>query len=95
MVHMNEANRAVFEREKDVYRRIWPHDGLVGGVRVGEQEIVMEYLPESLEHYLENNADLPMATKIACIGSILGVMVHLRERHVPVDDMALRTFLLT
>jgi hypothetical protein len=43
-------------------------DGLVGDIRVSNEEIVMEYFPRDLENYVFNNAEhplSPLATKVS------------------------------
>jgi hypothetical protein len=68
MAHMKEANRPAFERERDVDLRLLSCDGLVGGIRVSNEEIVMEYFPRDLENYVFNNAEhrlSPLATKVS------------------------------
>jgi hypothetical protein len=55
-------------RERDVDLRLLSFDGLVGDIRVSNEEIVMEYFPRDLENYVFNNAEhplSPLATKVS------------------------------
>lgn len=77
MAHMNGGSQVSFERECDVYRRLLPHDGLVGNVKVRDKEIIMEYLPEDLEHHILENAEPPLATKTRWVTSMIETTVYI------------------
>ena len=89
-----EQNRAFLENEKDVYRCLGDHEGIVNIITISEQAIEMAYMENgSLFHYLQ--AQEPrLYLAVSWILKLAETVCYVHSRCVVIADIASRNVLL-
>ena len=94
--YVNDANRNVLEREKDVYLRVGHCHGIPDCIQISEEGILMACFKRGdLETYMKNEVELDPSTKAKWILSVIKTVYHFHDSKVLIDDIAPWNILIT
>ncbi|KAL8838916.1 MAG: hypothetical protein Q9170_001953 [Blastenia crenularia] len=93
--HSNKYSVLSMEREKDAYKRVGRHPGIVKPISLSDEGILLPYYPKGdLERYMDKYDPPDILMRQKWFMSVIETMCYIHQRKILVEDLALRNFLL-
>ncbi|MCJ1386618.1 hypothetical protein MMC17_009744 [Xylographa soralifera] len=90
-----DISRETLHREKEVYRRLGPNDGIVSCLSLSGHGLQMEIMTSGNLHDYQAQQDPVKAVQLTWFQDMARTLIHIHDRRVIVADIAARNFLLT
>ena len=94
-IHANAANRMAAANEEAVYRRVWPHHGLVGHFKCIMEGFLLDYLPRGdLSTFILKNPQPERSLLNDWMSQLASTILYLHNSKILIFDLRARNALI-